>query len=300
MTNSRRQRKSALIGYLFIAPSIAILAAVGFYPVLKTLSLSFYDASFLDSASRFIGLDNYKRLLNDVWFKISYRNTWGFTALSVALETAIGLGIAVLLDKNISGRKWVRASVLIPWAIPTVISASMWQWLFNADFGLINYLLERLGVISSSHNWLADSGSAMWAVIVADVWKTTPFMALIVLAAMQTIPEDIYEAADIDGVRPGQRFMRITLPMVFPALLTAFLLRALDAFRVFDLVYVLTGGGPANSTEVLSSYAYKTIFSSAQVGYGAAMATVMALSVLVLALVLQMLQRRAYARIEGR
>jgi multiple sugar transport system permease protein len=299
MKRSRRHRGAVLTGYLFLAPSLAILTAIGFYPVVRTLLLSLYDATFLNAPSRFVGLGNYAKLLDDVWFHLAYRNTWLFTAVSVALETAIGLGFAVLLDKRLPGRKWVRASVLIPWAIPTVVSASMWQWLFNADFGFINYALERLHLISSYPNWLGDRASAMWAVIIADVWKTTPFMALILLAGMQTISEDIYEAAAIDGATSLQRFRLITLPLLLPTLVTALLLRTLDAFRVFDLIYVLTGGGPANATEVLSSYAYKTTFSSAQVGYGAAMAAVMAVSVLILARVLQYVQRRAYGRIEG-
>lgn len=299
MKRSRRHRGAVLTGYLFLAPSLAILTAIGFYPVVRTLLLSLYDATFLNAPSRFVGLGNYAKLLDDVWFHSAYRNTWLFTAVSVALETAIGLSFAVLLDKRLPGRKWVRASVLIPWAIPTVVSASMWQWLFNADFGFINYALERLHLISSYPNWLGDRASAMWAVIIADVWKTTPFMALILLAGMQTISEDIYEAAAIDGATSLQRFRLITLPLLLPTLVTALLLRTLDAFRVFDLIYVLTGGGPANATEVLSSYAYKTTFSSAQVGYGAAMAAVMAVSVLILARVLQYVQRRAYGRIEG-
>lgn len=299
MKISTRQIKSVMTGYLFLAPALIILMIVGIYPLVRTMVLSFYDTTFINPESSFVGLRNYQNLFSDVWFGVSYKNTWIFTFISVTMETVLGLAIAVLLDKKLPGRKWVRASVLIPWAIPTVISASMWQWLFNADFGLLNYLLTRMGIIESYHNWLGDSSSAMWAVIIADVWKTTPFIALILLSGLQTIPEDIYEAADIDGVSPRQRFRMITFPLLFPTLLTALLLRALDAFRVFDLVYVLTGGGPANSTEVLSGYAYKTTFSSTQVGYGAAMAAVMAFSVLIFALVLQFIQRRAYARVEG-
>ncbi|CAH0117656.1 MULTISPECIES: carbohydrate ABC transporter permease [unclassified Paenibacillus] len=295
----KRERKSAAVGYLFVAPALIVLAVVGFYPLLRTLILSLYDASFINPVSEFVGFGNYMRLGSDIWFKKAYGNTWLFTFVSVMGEALIGLGIALLLDQKLPGRKWVRVSILIPWAIPTVISASMWQWLYNADFGLINYLLTQIGIVDSYQNWLGESSSALWAAIAADVWKTTPFMALILLAGLQTVPEEIYEAADMDGIRSWQRFWHITLPLLMPILLTALLLRALDAFRVFDLIYVLTGGGPANSTEVLSSYAYKITFSSTQVGYGASMAAVMAASVLVFAILMQLLLKRTYARIEG-
>lgn len=288
-----------LTGYLFLAPALLILMIIGFYPLIRTLLLSFYDTTFINPVSQFIGIRNYLDLANDIWFKVSYKNTWFFTIASVVMETLLGLGIALLLDKKLPGRKWVRVSVLIPWAIPTVISARMWQWLYNGDFGLINYVLAKIGMIDSYQNWLGDSSTALWAVIFADVWKTTPFMALILLAGLQTISEDIYEASAIDGVRHWQRFYLITFPLLLPTILTAFLLRTLDAFRVFDLIYVLTGGGPANSTEVLSSYAYKTTFSATQVGYGASMATVMAISVLLFAVIMQYLLRRTYVWIEG-
>jgi ABC-type sugar transport system permease subunit len=299
MQRMNRQHKSMLTGYLFLAPALCILIIIGLYPLIRTFILSFYDTTFINPVSTFVGIRNYLDLVSDVWFKVAYKNTWYFTIASVVLEGLLGLGIAVLLDKKLPGRKWVRVSVLIPWAIPTVISARMWQWLYNGDFGLINYLLTEVGLIDSYQNWLGDSSYALWAVIVADVWKTTPFMALIILAGLQTISEEIYEAADIDGVRHWQRFCLITFPLLLPTILTAFLLRTLDAFRVFDLIYVLTGGGPANSTEVLSSYAYKTTFSATQVGYGASMATVMAISALIFALIIQYLLRRTYVWIEG-
>ena len=293
------ERSERIKGYLFIAPAFVLISIIGFYPLLRTLLLSFYDTTFIQPQSSFIGLDNYRNLFEDIWFKMSYGNTWYFTAVSVSLEAVLGFAIALLLDLKLPGRKWLRVSVLIPWAIPTVIAASLFQWIFNGDYGIMNYMLLKLGAIDSYHNWLGESSSAMWVAIIADVWKTTPFMALIILAGLQGISEDIYEAAAIDGVTCWQRFFHMTLPLTLPIFLTALMLRTLDAFRVFDLIFVLTGGGPANSTEVLSGYAYKTTFSSTQVGYGASMSVLMALSVFGVALVMQLLLHLANKRIEG-
>lgn len=296
----RHHQIEALKGYLFIAPAFLIIFVIGFYPLLKTFYLSFFDTTFINPESNFIGFENYKKLFTDTWFKSSYVNTWYFTIVSVCLEAILGFAIALLLDKKLPGRKWLRVSVLIPWAIPTVVAASLFQWLFNGEYGVVNFVLSELGIIHSYQNWLGEGSSAMWVVIFADVWKTTPFMALILLAGLQGVSEEIYEAASIDGVSLWQRFCLITLPLLLPAFLTAFMLRALDAFRVFDLIYVLTGGGPANATEVLSSYAYKTTFSSTQVGYGATMSVLMALSVFVFALIMQCMLRLAYRKIGDR
>lgn len=295
----RHTRMEALKGYLFIAPALLIIAIVGFYPLLQTIHLSLYNTTLIDPVRTFIGLENYKNLLDDVWFKKAYGNTWYFTIVSVFLESAFGLAIALLLDQKLAGRKWLRVSVLIPWAIPTVVAASMFQWLFNGEYGVINFLLLELGIIDTYQNWLGQGSTAMWVAIWADVWKTTPFMALILLAGLQSIPEEIYEASNIDGANRWQTFFRITLPLLLPTFLVAGMLRALDAFRVFDLIFVLTGGGPANATEVLSSYTYKTTFSSTQVGYGASMSVTMAVSVFVLAVLMQWFIRLANRRLEG-
>jgi ABC-type sugar transport system permease subunit len=296
----RRWGSPSMTGYLFLVPALFILALVGFYPLVRTVILSFYNLNLTNPVTTYVGLSNYIHLLDDIWFKVAYKNTWIFTVVSVAAETLLGLLIALLLDKKFPGRGWVRASILIPWAIPTVISADMWKWLFNSEYGLINFLLLKIGLIDTYQNWLGSPTFAFWCAVIADIWKTTPFMALILLAGLQTIPEEIYEAGQIDGVSSWQRFRFITLPLLSPTIVMAILLRSLDAFRVFDLIFVLTGGGPANSTEVLSSYAYKTTFSSTQIGYGASMSTMMALSVFVLAMVMLFWLRHAYARQGGK
>ncbi|WP_255295253.1 carbohydrate ABC transporter permease [Bacillus sp. AFS037270] len=295
----RKFNKPMMIGYLFLLPSLLILCVVGIYPLIQTLYLSFFDVSLTKQGSHFIGLENYKNLFSDIWFKVAYKNTWIFTAISVLMETLLGLVIALVLNKKFKGRGWVRACVLIPWAIPTVVSARMWEWIFNAEYGILNFLLVKTGIIDSNVNWLGETSTAMFAAIFSDVWKTTPFMALIILAGLQGISSSLYEAADIDGANKWRQFSYITFPLLIPSIMIAVLLRALDAFRVFDLIFVLTGGGPANSTEVLSSYAYKTTFSAGEVSSGAAMSSLMAVSVFVLAIVLLFLMNKASEKIEG-
>lgn len=295
----RKFNKPMMIGYLFLLPSLLILCVVGIYPLIQTLYLSFFDVSLTKQGSHFIGLENYKNLFSDIWFKVAYKNTWIFTAISVLMETLLGVVIALVLNKKFKGRGWVRACVLIPWAIPTVVSARMWEWIFNAEYGILNFLLVKTGIIDSNVNWLGETSTAMFAAIFSDVWKTTPFMALIILAGLQGISSSLYEAADIDGANKWRQFSYITFPLLIPSIMIAVLLRALDAFRVFDLIFVLTGGGPANSTEVLSSYAYKTTFSAGEVSSGAAMSSLMAVSVFVLAIVLLFLMNKASEKIEG-
>jgi multiple sugar transport system permease protein len=167
----------------------------------------------------------------------------------------------------------------------------MWSWLFNTQYGIINYLLHNAGILASNENWLGDPNVAMWTAIVADVWKTTSFMTLILYAGLQLVPDEIKEAAAADGAGAIRSFFSITLPLLLPTMLTAVLLRALDAYRVFDLIFVLTGGGPANSTQVLSTYTYSTMFSATQLGYGSAMAVAMAVSMLLFAVVVQIILR---------
>jgi multiple sugar transport system permease protein len=295
----RMFNKPMMIGYLFLLPSLLILAVVGIYPLLQTIYLSFFDTTFAKPGGNFVGLENYRNLLNDIWFKVAYKNTWVFTAVSVFFEGLIGLMIALVLNKNFPLRGWVRACVLIPWAIPTVVSARMWEWIFNAEYGILNYLLMKVGIIDANLNWLGETSTAMFAAISSDVWKTTPFMALIILAGLQGISSSLYEAADIDGANKWRQFIYITFPLLIPSIMIAVLLRALDAFRVFDLIFVLTGGGPANSTEVLSSYAYKTTFSAGQVSFGSAMSSLMAISVFILAMVLLFIMNKSSEKIEG-
>ena len=255
-------------GNAYILPAAALLFFVTLYPVVYVVYLSLHRRLLIFDISRFVGFENYFFLLRDDRFWNAFKNTAYFTALSVSLELIIGLSIALLLSRSFRFKGIVRAIVLIPWAIPTVVSARMWEWIYNTDFGILNYLL---GV---KINWLGSPVWAMNAAIFMDVWKTTPFVAILLIAGLQVIPLELYQAARVDGAGNWSIFRRITLPLLMPVILVVLIFRTLDAFRVFDAVYVLTGGGPANTTETLSIYAYKVLFQTLQFGYGSTLSVV--------------------------
>ncbi|SFJ53491.1 carbohydrate ABC transporter permease [Thermoflavimicrobium dichotomicum] len=233
----------------------------------------------------FIGFDFYKKFLSDSRMWASLGNTILFTVISVFLELVLGLGIALLINRKFFGRGLVRAAVLVPWAIPTVISALMWKFMFDGQNGIMAKFFELIGIVPDMGQLLTTKAGSMFAIIFADVWKTTPFMALLLLAGLQTIPQSLYEAAEVDGASKVQQFFRITLPLLKPAILVALLFRTLDAFRVFDLVYVLTGGGPANATETISIYAYKTMFGQLSFGEGSALSVVVFICVAIISII---------------
>ncbi len=246
----------------FLAPAILIIAGVIIYPLAYVIWLSLHRRLLIFDVSRFVGLDNFSFLLRDDRFWNALYNTVYFTAASVSLELILGLSIAILLNRVFTGRGLMRSIILIPWAIPTVVSAKIWEWMYNSDFGILNHLL---GV---NINWLGSAFWAMNAAIFMEVWKTTPFVALLLMAGLQTIDGDLYKSARVDGASGWYIFRRITIPLLMPVILIVLIFRTLDAFRVFDAIYVLTGGGPANTTETLSIYAYKVLFQTLQFGYG--------------------------------
>ncbi len=255
-------------GNRFVMPAVVLLAAITVYPVLSVLYLSLQRRLPIFDIAKFTGLENYRFLLHDDRFWNALGNTVYFTAVSVALELLIGLAIALLLNRPFRLRGPVTAAVLVPWAIPTVVSARMWEWMYNTDFGILNHLL---GI---KINWL---GSPLWALnaaVLMDVWKTTPFVVILLLAGLKVIPRELEQAARIDGAGAWRIFTKITLPLLMPVVVVVLIFRTLDAFRVFDAVYVLTGGGPANTTETLSIYAYKVLFQTLQFGYGSTLSVV--------------------------
>ncbi len=260
-------------GYRFLLPAAVVLLFVTVYPLFYVFWLSLHRRHLIFDISRFSGLENYAFLLQDERFLRALWNTVYFTVLSVGLELVLGMVVALSLQRAFSGRGIVRALVLLPWALPTVVSARMWEWMYNTDFGIINYLL---GV---DVNWLGSPFWALNAAVLMDVWKTTPFVALILMAGLQVIPRELYRSAMVDGAGSLYIFWRITLPLLKPVILVVLLFRTIDAFRVFDAIYVLTGGGPANTTETLSIYAYKVLFQTLQFGYGSTIAMVVFLCV---------------------
>jgi len=271
--------------FVFLLPTLASIGTVAIYPVLLGLWLSLRDTTLASPTDTFIGLGNYLQLVSDSQFWSAWIHTMQFTIASTLLETLLGLMIALVLSEQFRGRGIVRAAMLVPWAIPTVVTSKMFGWLFDGQNGIVNYLLRGVGLIQHNVDWIGSPDFALVTIIIADVWKTTPFMALLLLAGLQTIPGSLAEAAVIDGANAWQHFWYVRLPLLTPTLLIASMFRALDAFRIFDLVYVLTGGGPADATEVLSTLTYKQLFSALQVGYGSALATMMFITEIVIAVV---------------
>lgn len=273
--------------WIFLAPTLLVLAMVAGWPLVRTIYFSFTNATLNNlEGAEFIGFSNYLTwitlqsgrtvwrglLVDPAWWGAVW-NTLRFTLLSVSIETVFGLVVALVLNAKFPGRGIVRAAILIPWAIPTIVSAKMWAWMLNDQFGILNDLFLNLGLISQKIAWTANPDTAMVAVLIVDVWKTTPFMALLILAGLQMVPQDIYEAAKIDGVHPIKVFWRITLPLIRPALMVAVIFRMLDALRIFDLIYVLT---PNNSqTKTMSVMARENLFEFDKFAYGAAASTML-------------------------
>lgn len=280
----RQRTRSA---QLFLIPMIIALAIVAGWPLIRTIYFSFTDASLTNmGAAKWVGFKNYLSwvqlksgrtiysglLVDPAWWNAVW-NTVRFAVISVALEAFFGMIIALVLNAEFKGRGIVRAAILIPWAIPTIVSARMWSWMLNDQFGILNDLFMRLGFIDNPIAWTASSDTAMIAVLIVDVWKTTPFMALLILAGLQMVPSDVYEAAKIDGVHPVKQFFRITLPLVRPALMVAVIFRLLDAMRIFDLIYVLTPNSA--QTKTMSVLARENLIEFDKFAYGSAQSTLL-------------------------
>lgn len=268
----KSQVKEARTAWAMLAPALVVLGLIQGYPILRTFWLSFHEMNLKRPQTGFpwIGLENYAKILSDSRAGEDIMFTLKFTIATVALELIIGFAAALIMNRAFKGRGLVRAAILVPWAIPTSVSAMMWKFIYNDQYGMFNDILYRLGIIDGYKAWLSTRSGSFMAMVITDVWKTAPYMALLLLAGLQVIDEGLYEAAKIDGANVFQRFFKITLPIVKPSLLVALLFRTLDAFRVFDLVSVLTGG--ANGTESIAMYAYKQLMTFLNFGYGSALA----------------------------
>lgn len=280
-------------GWLLLAPALALLAVIVAWPLLRNLVLSVHEVELgRELGLTFVGLDHYRALLADRLFHRAAVHTLVFTLSSTALEMVLGLAFALLLHAPFRGRGAVRAAVLVPWALPTAVMAMAWRFLYNDQYGAVNDLLARLGVVEAPINWLGEPGWAMAAAVIADVWKTTPFVVVVLLAGLAAIPEELHEALAIDGAGRWQRFRLLTLPRLRPYLLLALLFRLIQAFGLFDLMWVLTGGGPGGSTEVLPLLIYDATFRYLDLGYGAALTVVTAALTLAAAFGVAWLQTR--------
>ena len=282
------------LAWFMLAPALGLIALIAIFPLLYALweSLHRYDLRMPWLGTPFVGLGNYAELLGDGRFWSALAHTAAFAGISIALELVLGLALALAMHRATRGTALVRVAALLPWAIPTVVAGLLWRFLFDSRTGVANAVLSATGMIDEPIVWLAHSTLAWVPVILADVWKTTPFVALLLLAGLQNIDPALHEAAAMDGAGPWRRLRHVTLPLLAPAILVALIFRTVDAFRVFDLVYVLTGGGPGTATEPVALYAFTTMLQHLRFGYGAAVGVVIFLVTFVLAM--------GYVRVLGR
>lgn len=286
---SKRKREDVVFTILLLLPAMVIMAIVTIYPLLQSfwISLQRWDLTRPDLDHVFIGLSNYIYVLKDPTFWQSAKITVFFVVGAVILEISLGLGIALLLNREFIGRNLIRMLSLLPWAIPGVVNGIMWKWILNPSYGALNGLLYSLGIIDHYIIWLGNPTSALVMSILADTWKETPFIMLLFLAALQTIPKDLYEAAKVDGANVFQSFFHITIPLIQPTLFVALTLRTIWALKSFDLIYTLTAGGPSGGTSVIGYYTYLKTFVSLNFGRGSAVAYLMTIIVAILVVIYQ-------------
>ena len=267
---TKLQRRQTRLSWLLLLPALAAVGFVAVYPLGKTIYQSFTNQEFLGglAPTKNVGFRNYSDLLHDTLFRNAVWETVKFTLITVAFEFVLGLIIALVVNSSFKGRGVMRAVMLVPWAIPTVVAAQMWKWMLDDTFGVVNDFGTRTHVLSHSHAWISDPGTALASVCAVDIWKTTPFVALLLLAGLQVIPRDLYEAAEVDGATKLQQFWKITLPLLRPAILVTLIFRTLDALRVFDVFYVFFG--QRTDTQTMAIYDQSTIVGDGHVGYGAA------------------------------
>jgi multiple sugar transport system permease protein len=280
------RHRERMAAWTMVAPALIVTLVFALYPVVDSFWLSLHHIFIgLPSLGRsFIGLENYLNLARDPVARQALWVTMAFVLLSTVLEVACGLVIALVIHERFPGRGLVRAAILIPWAIPTVVASQLWRYIFNDQYGVANLLLfsDR---VAAYIPWLAYPSIAFGIIVTADVWKTSCFAALLILAGLQVISDDLYDAAKVDGANAWQRFLHVTVPLLKPALLLALLFRTMDAFRVFDLVFVMTQGGPGDATQVLQFYGYQTLFAEGRLGYGSAVSVTVFFMILGLSLI---------------
>ncbi len=280
------RQQDARTAWLLLAPSLLVMLGITLWPVISTLILSFFNApTGINQTRTFVGLANYIGMVTDQTFWETIWRTLYFTVVSVGIELGLGLAIAQLIHTRPWGWQFLRIALIIPWAVPTIVNGAMWRWIYSADFGALNGLLMALGLIKHYVPWLTMTNMAMNLVIVADVWHTMPFVALVLQAALATLPEDLDEAAAVDGADAWQRFWQIRVPLLRPAILVALIVRTVDAFRVFDIVYIITAGGPAYKTLTITYLTYLNSFSFGKQGTGAALSFLISLVTITLALI---------------
>nr|WMC99121.1 sugar ABC transporter permease [Aminobacter aminovorans] len=279
--------------WLLMLPLLVVMISVIGWPLVDTIRLSFTDARLVGTEGSFVGLDNYVKMLSGANFQRTLVTTTWFAVVSVAAEMVLGVLAALLLNQQFYGRTVLRALMILPWALPTVVNATLWRLIYNPEYGALNAALTQAGLLDAYRSWLGEPNTALAALIVADCWKNFPLVALIALAALQAVPRDITAASMVDGAGPIARFRFVILPYLVGPLLVALVLRTIEAFKVFDIIWVMTRGGPANSTRTLSILVYQEAFSFQRAGSGASLALIVTLLVTVLAVAYAALVRKA-------
>jgi len=290
---SKRPWPETWVAAAFVAPAALVVLLIVVVPLGRALWMSlFHIVLTRPGIEPFVGLDNYIEQLTSSDFWASTGRALFFTVASTALELSLGLGLALLMDQPLRFRWLLRSVIILPWALPTIVNALMWRWIDNAEYGSLNALLTQTGIIHEYQPWLSNSDTAMWMIIIADVWKMTPLCAILLLAGLQGVNREVVEVAQVDGAGPVSLFRHIILPLVMPVVLVVLVLRTMEAFKVFDIIWIMTHGGPANSTQTIAIYAYQTAYQGFDFGRGAALGYLIALVIMVLAAV--------YLRLLGR
>ncbi|NHN34977.1 carbohydrate ABC transporter permease [Paenibacillus agricola] len=280
----KHNRSRRIAGILLTLPALIVMGATVLYPILWSLKISLYQSEGMMSSGSFVGLGNYVKVLQSTQFQDALWNTLGFVATTIIIELIIGFTVALVLNRSLPGTTFFRVIFTLPLMIAPIVSGLQWRWLFADQYGVVNYVLNLVGI--KAPLWMGSVWGAKTAVLIANVWLATPFVILILLAALSSLSEDLYEAARLDGANPLQIFLNITLPLLKPAILMILVIRLSDAFRVFDIVYILTQSGPGGATEVLSTYIYKSTFTGLHFGHGAAASFLVMLMIMVVSFVL--------------
>lgn len=290
----RKKRLDKLSNYLFVLPGILFLLCFIAFPIFYNLLISFQNVTImnLNGEHEFVGLSNYLQIFQDPLFGTSLINSVTFTALCIVFQFSIGFALALFFNKKFPGRDIFRSVMLIAWMLPMIITGTLFQWLLAGDHGIVNHFLQFIGMINGPVYWLTETNTALYSVILANVWVGIPFNMIILLAALQTLPSDLYEAATIDGANKFQQFCKITLPLLKPTILILIMLGVIYTFKVFDLILIMTGGGPGDATTVLPFYAYRLAFHTFNFSLGATVASLMFIILLILAVIYLFLMRK--------
>jgi len=283
-----------LTPYLFLLPAVAFMLFFMVFPILYNIVLSFQNVTLMNlkGAHAFVGLSNYAKMFQDPLFYESFRNSAAFTGLSIAFQFVIGFALALFFNRSFPGRNVMRSLMLLAWMLPIVITAALFKWIFAGDNGIANYVLMRLGAIDAPYVWLSEASLALYGTIIANVWIGIPFNMVILLAGLQSLPVHLYEAAKIDGAGRGKQFTAITLPLMKPTILILLMLGLIYTFKVFDLIFIMTGGGPLNASTVFPLYAYRLAFVNFEFSLGATVSSFMFLILIALSAVYLWMSRK--------